>query len=29
MVWLLFRLGYSAEPPGSHRLPLAAMEVST
>ncbi len=28
MVWLLFRLGYSAEPPRSHRLPLAAMEVS-
>lgn len=28
LVWLLFRVGYSAEPPRSHRLPAAALEVA-
>lgn len=28
LVWLLFRVGYSAEPPRSHRLPVAALEVA-
>ncbi len=28
LVWLLFRIGYSPEPPRSSRLPVAALEVA-